>query len=386
MLKKVCPAALVVCAGIIPTYGNPSVAYLPRPEGAETADFIKALSVSGDGRWIAGYSGDKPFTNLKLVRWDLMGSTEVIDTGEVQVLGAFISDDGQTIAGFTDSRWTAIGGAEHLTSYPNFPEFPRDIRGITSDGQKLLIRDEDGGAFLWTSSSSTQIPAPKGYDNVQALGLSSDGQVTVGVVSTNQAAAGLSLPQRAFVWRDGVGYEFPDTGSGTTFSELRAVSRDGSCAAGEAEVDGVNQLLIWTNDAGAELVGEYPFEGEASIEYNASAIADDASIVIGDVDIYEATLGVVEDSPFVWTPSTGVLPARDYLLSLGLTEVESWGVFELTGLSADGTTIIGTALVSDPTSGQAGYSAFAIRVPSPSVGTLLLGISLAAVRRNRRTD
>jgi hypothetical protein len=91
---------------------------------------------------------------------------------------------------------------------------------------------------------------------------------------------------------------------------------------------------------------------------------------------------------FYWTAATGMLNLREALISGGVTGLDGWTLMEATGVSADGLTVVGTAIDS------AGVQqAFVATIPEPSTIALassglagLLWFYRRGKRRNRKPN
>lgn len=82
-------------------------------------------------------------------------------------------------------------------------------------------------------------------------------------------------------------------------------------------------------------------------------------------------------APFVWTRSRGTLPLHQFQSSAGV-DLSGWTLGGATGISADGTRIVGTGL------GPAGRPEASMAVlPAPGAAALAL-VGLPAAARRRR--
>jgi probable HAF family extracellular repeat protein len=160
----------------------------------------------------------------------------------------------------------------------------------------------------------------------EAAGVNADGSVIVG-----------RYGGEAFRWKssDGTIPEIlGDLGGGS--SEAYAANADGSVVVGTAAVDNVNSKAFrWTASTG--LVGL----GPAAIYSEALAVNGDGSVVVGQMH---------NNGPaFRWTAATGFQNLQALLTANGvdITKIgpapnNTWtGLTQATGISADGTTIVG---------------------------------------------
>jgi probable HAF family extracellular repeat protein len=118
------------------------------------------------------------------------------DTGWVggsrQTLGSAIRDP---------ILWDGVGAVEILPPLPEGHTFPR-VSAVSNDGRACVrasTLDSRGRTFVWWQGRYTHLAPPAGFDEVQAAGINSAGQL-VGLTRLK------SEPQNgyAFLWQDGV--------------------------------------------------------------------------------------------------------------------------------------------------------------------------------------
>jgi hypothetical protein len=97
----------------------------------------------------------------------------------------------------------------------------------------------------------------------------------------------------------------------------------------------------------------------------ALAASADGSVIVGQAAGFAS----------IWTSNNGMIPLHDVLASYGLSdELDGWLLIEATGISDDGTVIVGYGF--SPNSGIESYEAWVAIVPEPN-GLILGGIGLA---------
>jgi probable HAF family extracellular repeat protein len=320
-----------------------------------------ATGVSADGTVVVGY-GDATGSTQEAFRWTSGGGISglgfIAGGNTSQALG--ISADGSVVVGHANSsgtpnyafKWTSGGGMTSVASSDCAGQGPFAY-GTNSNGA-LIVGNVDGTvapdcfpgrAVEWVSGGSYQLlfpnpPAtpPSGL----ARGVSSDGLVIVGQVAANTGPSCNPCTQ-AFRWTGGSGVTLGDLGG--NFSAAYAANSDGSVVVGTAAVDIVNsQPFRWTAAGG--LVGL----GGQSINATAYAVSSDGSVVAGEAS----------GKAFRWTAATGLLYVQDLLVASGVN-LSGWNLKQATGISADGTTIVGTA--DSPSGGQAWIA----RLPATAV-------------------
>jgi uncharacterized membrane protein len=127
---------------------------------------------------------------------------------------------------------------------------------------------------------------------------------------------------RAVRWNAEGEAEFLPVPDDTTDSEADALNDDGSVIVGTLWFDGETQAVRWT-DAGFELLS-------GSTPSSARAVSADGSRIVGSVD-YE---------PGVWADAGEFQSLRD---GLSTANLDDWLFNGVSGASADGSVVVGTA-------------------------------------------
>ncbi len=306
----------------------------------------QAIAISPDGGWVVGRSVKSP-EHVEAMGWS--GGTGMFGLGDLpggdfDSLARGVSRNGRVIVGFGS---TQTGGVQH------------------------------GEAFRWTSSTGMVGlgDLPGGDGSSSAYDVSADGRVIVGAASSG-------LGGEAFRWTVeggmvGLGAIDPEHFS----SAASAVSPNGEWVVGSSRTgvdDGGGgstalQAVRWGADG--EILGLGWLSDAGGVYSFAHDVSDDGMMVVG-----RAGGGGMGDRAFLWTPDDGMRTLHQVLHDDFGIDVEAmgWRLDTATGISGDGTTIIGTATNPD---GRG--EAWMIRiVPAPS--TLVPLMSMAAVASWRR--
>jgi uncharacterized membrane protein len=319
--------------------------------------YSRADAISADGSTVVGSSNSAIRTQA--FRWTgeegLASLGEIADFTNVSYAND-VSSDGSIVVGSVRSlqqgyrgyRWTAETG---MVKLPTPTESTSFGNAVSADGRVI------GGlaafrASVWIDGAESQplsFPQPSANGNtVQAL--SADGSMAVGSFGTGST----TLPYR---WSANTGLQELELLSGDESGTALAVSADGSVVVGKSE----NNAVRWTAD-GVEYLGT-----NTLIAYAMSA---DGS-VIGGQGVYDA---------FIWTPTGGSQLLSEVLIAAGLSQVQDWELANVTGISADGRTLVGNGL--NP---QRRWEAWIATIPEPST-YLLAALGLLAMLTVRRRN
>jgi len=324
-----------------------------------------------------------------------------------------VSADGSTTVGDSDGafRWTAATGIAGLGAAPGLANGP--AAGVSPNGATIAgwADTSDGynvGAFYWTASTgSVALGNPSGFTNSRAFAVSGNGQI-VGEGSTD-----INFDtSEAFQWTSGGGFSMLPSLPGATVSVAVGISADGTTVAGTNLSSSGYQAVVWKNGGAPTVLPPMPFGSSAQTlgisadglaivgwgvtgfsEENAFvwtaaggtkllgptvamsqafAASDNGAIVVGQWDLPS------QWNAFIWDKADGMRSLQSVLVSAGLDQaLAGWTLTEATGISADGTVIVGFG--TDPQGHTEGWVA---TVPEPS--TLILaalgGLALLAYR------
>jgi uncharacterized membrane protein len=346
--------------------------YIPNPPGGPPV--WSADGVSGNGSVVAGMIVVSPGELQHLYRWTRGGGTVDLGTplGRDFTLVNDVSDDGSTIVGFASNgdvdlggtiqafRWTQTGGYSSLGTVPGYAH--STASAVSGDGSVVVgdvLRDShslDEGARWTAGTGMVLLPLPAGQSWGLPNDVSGDGTVVVGLSSSGN-------DRRATRWTAAGAELLPGMPAGR--SAAWAANGDGTVIAGTAgNSPTVSEVFRWTEAGGYERIAEFPVTtSDASV----AGISADGSVIAGTgFD----TSGLTEG--YVWDAAHGFRTLKDILSASGIDTGTTR--FLISGLSADGTTIVGS------TSDQ---RAFVAVIPEPSGLGLLAALALLMPRRRR---
>lgn len=326
----------------------------------------QATGVSADGSVVAGMSGVQFFNNMRGFRWKNGSLTNLgAFSGSINVIAGAVSADGNWLAGSSFNadatipfRWSESGGLQDLRG-PHGPDFGAEIYSISGNGSVVVGtgRWADGDrAYRWSESAGEQ-----------DLGTLPGGTYSWGaaVSANSQAVTGFSsngTSEVAYVWTESTGMQaLPSVGT-NEFSAGLAISADGSVVAG---YEGL-YAARWSNGTGLSL-GTVD-GGTFSVAYSISG----DGLVIGGLGDNAAGDAVAT----IWTESLGMVDLNTYLPSLGV-DLTGWSLSVTTGISFDGTTIVGAGMYEGVERG------WIVTVPAPGAAGLLGVAGLCAARTRR---
>ena len=304
----------------------------PSPASAAGASFMalgqlpgsigdtEANGVSGDGSVVVGFAWVNSNDN-EAFRWTAQGGYQILpELGPGQTRANDASFDGSVLVGqsqFAAVRWTG-SGVEQLPLY--------DGTAVNADGNVVVDFQR------WVAPGTTNDFGSLGGLSTRANNVSADGQVAVGYSET----AGGNRFVHAFRWTPTGGIKDLGVTSGTE-SIAWGISGDGSVVVGEArDQTGFWRAFRWTSSIGMKDMGT--LGGPMS---HASEASRDGSVIVG----WSLTNGgSTSDHAFWWTAKTGLRDLKQELVSRGVTGLDSWLLYAATGVSDDGSVIVGVAL------------------------------------------
>jgi uncharacterized membrane protein len=286
-----------------------------------------------------------------------------------------VSDDGTMIAGiYTFSsgearpfRWTESGGMSEITGFPAGAG-SRGAFGISGDGTVVAGTYRDSmffrKAYYWTEVAGV-VDVP-GLSTIfienAATSVSGNG---VYIVGESQNDAGNTEAFRYAVGAPGA-EGLGDLAGGIFSSIARAASTLGEVIVGDGN-SGSTEAFRWRESIGAmDGLGFLPGASESF----ANDVSADGSVIVGS----SGGLG------YRWTEADGMVDIKSYLLGLGATGLTDWTLAEVTGVSGDAMTYVGTGINPD------GFGeAWIAHVPEPSFGLFLWVILLFLPRSRSRS-
>ena len=328
-----------------------AVGFTPLGDLPEGQSASSAFDVSGDGRVVVGRgsSGSLPFGEA--FRWS--AETGMVGLGDVEggrlpFSTAFgVSFDGLVVVGSGDGergfeafRWTAQTGMVGLGDDIPGGDDLSFANAVSADGSVVVgfgdNFDRVDEAFWW--SEQTDMVGlgtfPNGGSSV-AEDVSADGAVVVG---WGQMRSGTELINQAFRWTQQDGIIPLDRLARGASSRALGVSADGLVVVGQSDSDQGRQAFRWREQTGTVGLGVLPGGALTSM---ANAVSADGSVVVGLSGYSDANF---EDGrAFVWDPFNGMRGVDDILIEAGI-DLTGWKLFEATGVSADGTVVVGTGI------------------------------------------
>ena len=298
-----------------------------------------ARGVSADGTTVAGGAVIQLGQGGQAWRWS--ASTGMVGLGFILPSEPFsvataVNKDGSVIVGIGEPqggpyeafRWTASTGMVGLGVLPNPGVLVGPIGsigyGVNADGS-VVVGIGTGGeftqAFRWTASTGmTSIGFVYNYVSTP-VSVSADGSA---VVSTDENG-------QVFRWTAASGM----VGLGCFVvgtCQANGVSANGKVIVGEADNVGA---FRWTQETGFTDLGQAP-GGQVGCCSGANAANADGSIVVGGTQYVSGGPRL----PFIWTAAHGMQLLQNVLAAAGV-DTAGWTLASATGISADGTTIVG---------------------------------------------
>ena len=286
----------------------------------------QAWGVSGDGKVVVGQLS-RLGSDTRAFRWTASAGMQDLGTlGGANSEAYAASGDGAVIVGratntsgnYRPFRWTPTGGMQDLPSSP--PEFlSGDALDVSADGNSVV--GLFGFAERWTATGGLE-----DLGSFSSRGISSDGQVVVG----NNG--------HAVRWTPAGGLQDLGTVGGTE-SFADDASGNGSVVVGQsrdATPWGFWKAFRWTAATGMRDIGT--LGGPMAAAYN---VSDNGSVVVGRALTSSSS---ASDRAFRWTPQKGMQNLQQLLQNAGVTSVSGWILLGATGVSADGTVIVGEGI------------------------------------------
>jgi probable HAF family extracellular repeat protein len=269
-------------------------------------------------------------------------------------------------------RWTRTTGMQELPPLPDSFDMAT-ANGVSGDGSitvGVIGPDHNGQAGMWTPQGAEKLGSLSStFPHSEATGIASDGSTIVG--TTEMLVNGMSGPA-AFYWTTETGMvALGNLCGGDYDSDAIGVSSDGSVIVGRSVTSAGNssgggagtEAFRWDARRGMVGLGDLPGAGFNS---SALAVSADGSVIVGTSEIDTEPVGPWGDyrhvfGAFIWTEATGMRSLADLLRQdYGLEVPGELG--EATGISADGTVIVGNA----------GSFGWVVQLPEPSSFVLAL--------------
>ena len=331
-----------------------------------------AFAVSADGSVVVGQSNatnsliSDPF--LWTQRGGMVDLGVLPGAGSLQRGGAFaVSADGSVVVGQSNSnsvpsgeafRWTQRGGMIGLGTLGGTPNggTSSTSNGVSTDGSVVVGQSTYSTPFAFEAFSWTQASGmiglgflPGGAQS-SANAVSADGSTVVGFSEATGFTGG-----EAFRWTQSggmVGLGFLPGGTqgfppGGIFSRANAVSADGSVVVGRSTAPNIalGEAFRWTQSGGMVALGVLAVTTPGNLPGNtfstANAVSADGSIVVGS----SSSLSQPTGEAFRWSTTTGMQAIQGLLVASGVN-MTGWTLASASGVSADGSVIVGNGQIS----------------------------------------
>ena len=318
-----------------------------------------ASAISADGTTVVGQRTNPQFVEFaQAFKWTETRGFEPTGIGGflAEVVPSGVSADGSVVVGWTQfpgRAWRSTpGGTTRLgTLAPGDRSF---AQGVSADGS-VVVGWNSGRttteAFRWTQAEGmVGLGALDviGFFSV-ANGISANGQVIVG------QSQGPNGPE-AFRWTQPAGMlGIGDLPGGTFSSSARAASADGAVIVGQGTSVNGPEAFHWTQTQGMRGLGDLPGGTFRSV---AHALSGSGAVIVGDSDTARGS------EAFIWTAASGMRSISG-LLTDGGVNLSGWTLTSATGVSGDGTVIVGYGPGPSPRGGTEDQ-AWIARLGSPS--------------------
>ena len=277
----------------------------------------EAYGVSADGGNVVGDvatpSGYSPFIYAA-------GSLQVVDLSGDDGEFYAVSGDGSTAVGEDDTLGKVLIYDASGVLLLDTGSGTAAAYAVSFDGTVVVgIYNSGSSAFRYSSGVLTDLGGVHAY----ASGVSDNGSVVVGT----STFAGL---HHATIFSNG---QVQDLGTlGGPQSSATAVSGDGTIVVGQSRIDATyTHAFRWAAGTMSDL-GVLP----ATDESEAKAISRDGSTVVGSAKDTASSMS----SAFRWRADKGMQSIAGLLTASGV-DITGWTLKEATGVSADGTVIVG---------------------------------------------
>lgn len=344
------PAVNLALVTIVPlVLGAPGLQLLEPPVPSTDS---YAAGVSADGRVVVGeHSSAVGVFAYRAVEGVVVDLGD-LEGGLVFTSGRAVTDAGEVFGTGYSSNVVEPGDVDGVQvgfSYVDDFEILADLTGneavtnvaaVSADGRTVVggswpSINGDFVPFVVEDGIATALPLRATATRGEARGISADGSVIL--CADDSADLGFSS-----------GYLVVDRAVGKSLPIVPAdISGDGLVVVGFVpEGDFVAAIRI-VDGGDNERLGELP---GGSVSSEALAASFDGSVVVG-----RSSSGVVIDDPdseeaFIWTAATGVRLLADVAREAGinLAALDGGYLGQATDVSADGTVIVGNAVVGDP--------------------------------------
>ena len=307
-----------------------------------------AMGISRNGQYVVGY-GASASTGYEGFRWQDLNGNGVADPGEMIGLGLLPGLSASHAMAVTNAG-TVTGYAENPGSGPGTQAFiwqDDNMNGQSDPGEMRVLPDLPGGGVYNSGYAFSG-------DNRTIVGTANDG----------------TYPFDAARWVRGAGGNWEASSLGQV-GVGHAVSHDGSVIVGFMNTSQGQEGFVWTGATGMVPISDF---AGGRVWSNLDDVTDDGSVAVG----FGETASRQE--ALIWDRINGIRSVQDFLGGYGL-DLAGWTLLAATGISRDGSTIIGFGI------NPSGYTeAWVAQVPLPGAVLLgAMGLSFAGCLLRRRS-
>ncbi len=303
--------------------------------GTLGGSYSNATAVSANGAVVVGYSQTSGNSNNHAFRWTDGTMTDLGTLGgsyshstAVSANGAVVVGNSQTSGNSNNHAFRWANGT--MTDLGTLGGSYSDATAVSANGAVVVGYSYTSGnsnshAFRWANGTMTDLGTLGGsYSNATAV--SANGAVVVG----NSYTSGNSN-SHAFRWANGT---VTDLGTlGGSYSNATAVSANGAVVVGNSDTSGNSNshAFRWANGTMTDL-------GTLGGSYSHSnAVSANGAVVVGN----SQTSGNSQNQAFRWAENTGMESVANWVVKEGGTVPTGYILQDATGVSADGTAIVG---------------------------------------------
>ena len=275
-----------------------------------------------------------------------MVQLESLSEGTARAFG--VSADGSVVVGWgVDNTWQGIFPARGLHAL-RWTQAGLERLGMLNGGLWAYATgvSADGLVTIGVAADGATANAERAFRWTRQAGMVSLGTLNGGNFSHARGANGdgsvivgtaadgaAGNAERAFRWTPAGGMVSLGTLGGAS-SQARRTTPDGSVVVGRSAIDGlgnVNRAFRWTQPGGMVNLGTLP----GHLQSEATGVSADGSVIVG-------TSIAVQPRGFRWTQSTGMQTIEDWLTASGAAISHGFQALSAGDVSADGSTVVGT--------------------------------------------
>lgn len=300
-----------------------------------------ANAVSADGTTVVGYSkaagGDEAFVWTAETGMFSLGD---LPGGEVDSTATACSADGSVVVGGSTGargkeafRWTVETGMVGL-GFLEGGSLQGLALGVSGDGGVVVgwsMSAAGREAFRWTAQEGMRGLGflKGGPPKSEARAISADGTIIAGAAQSEKGA-------EAFRWTAAAGMVgLGDLEGGEFRSEVWGISPDGGTIVGYGWTPLGGLGFRWTVGEHMQPVGNPEFDNCI-----ANSVSNDG-VIVGIRGLSSRPGGQLIQHAFIWDAAHGMRSLKQVLAEEYGLDLEGWDLLAATGISADGTAIVG---------------------------------------------